>query len=189
MLPYLESVNQSNYLSSLPYCTLYVSRPHIMMIYRRYAFLNLCKIPQKGLLIWDGLKMAVHEIAFKAGIVGCNRFVVILRYVGHVLKKKQRHKCELQSCLTLWFDVEKNSNLQCKMIQKYTGQLWVRLNTNQTFRTDNAQSKVRLQDNVNTTRWPTSSQDKQIRKCKQLTANLPNWQMVLFWHAPTKKAT
>jgi len=59
MPPYLENANQSNYISS-------------------FLILRHCT---------SRAELAVHKIALKAGIVGCNRFVVILRYVGHVLKK------------------------------------------------------------------------------------------------------
>lgn len=115
--------------------------------------------------------MAVHKIAFKAAIVRCNRFVVILRYVGHVLKKSKGISvhysrapcCDLMSCEKRKRHL-RDTNLHCKIIRKYAGQLWVRLNTNQTFTTDNAPSKGRLQDNVNTHPDVQHLQDKQIMK-------------------------
>jgi len=62
MPPYLENANQSNYISS----------------FLTALILRHCT---------SRAELAVHKIALKSGIVGCNRFVVILRYVGHVLKK------------------------------------------------------------------------------------------------------
>lgn len=83
MLPYLESAYQSNYTCSL-------HSKHDTACQDEHAFLNAFKIPMKALLKRDELEMAVHEIAFKAGIVGVQQICCYIEICGSCVKKKAK---------------------------------------------------------------------------------------------------